>query len=48
MGAIAPILADIAFAGNTCAYSDLRLIYQVEGNIINFVRAGSHADLFEE
>jgi mRNA interferase YafQ len=23
------------------------LIYQVEGNLINFVRAGSHAELFE-
>lgn len=26
---------------------DFLLIYQIEGNIINFVRAGSHADLFE-
>lgn len=27
---------------------DFLLIYQVEGNLINFVRAGTHADLFEE
>ena len=27
---------------------DFLLIYQVEGNTINFVRAGTHADLFEE
>lgn len=26
---------------------DFLLIYQVDGNQINFVRAGSHADLFE-
>lgn len=26
---------------------DFLLIYQVEGNIINFVRAGTHSDLFE-
>ena len=25
---------------------DFLLIYQVEGNFINFVRAGTHADLF--
>lgn len=25
---------------------DFLLIYQIEGNAINFVRAGSHADLF--
>ena len=24
------------------------LIYQIEGNFINFVRTGSHADLFNE
>lgn len=27
---------------------DFLLIYQVEGHRINFVRAGTHADLFEE
>jgi mRNA interferase YafQ len=27
---------------------DFLLIYQVEGNAINFVRTGTHADLFEE
>ena len=27
---------------------DFLLIYQVEGNCLNFVRAGSHADLFDE
>lgn len=27
---------------------DFLLIYQVEGNLINFVRAGTHSDLFEE
>ena len=27
---------------------DFLLIYQVEDRIINFVRAGSHADLFKE
>lgn len=27
---------------------DFLLIYQVEGTVINFVRAGSHADLFDE
>ena len=27
---------------------DFLLIYQIEGNFINFVRAGSHADLFNE
>lgn len=27
---------------------DFLLIYQVEGSLINFVRAGSHADLFDE
>lgn len=27
---------------------DFLLIYQVEGNFINFVRAGSHAELFDE
>lgn len=27
---------------------DFLLIYQVEGNRINFVRAGTHSDLFEE
>lgn len=27
---------------------DFLLIYQVEGKTINFVRAGTHADLFEE
>lgn len=27
---------------------DFLLIYQVEGVFINFVRAGSHADLFDE
>lgn len=26
---------------------DFLLIYQVEGNAINFVRAGTHAELFE-
>jgi mRNA interferase YafQ len=26
---------------------DFLLIYQVEGNTINFVRAGTHAELFE-
>lgn len=26
---------------------DFLLIYQVDGNAINFVRAGTHADLFE-
>lgn len=26
---------------------DFLLIYQVDGSLINFVRAGSHADLFE-
>jgi mRNA interferase YafQ len=25
---------------------DFLLIYQIEGNVINFVRAGTHADLF--
>jgi mRNA interferase YafQ len=27
---------------------DFLLIYRIEGHVINFVRAGSHADLFEE
>ncbi len=27
---------------------DFLLIYQVEGNAINFVRAGTHAELFNE
>lgn len=27
---------------------DFLLIYQVEGNAINFVRAGTHSDLFED
>ncbi len=27
---------------------DFLLIYQIEGNIINFVRAGTHSALFEE
>ena len=27
---------------------DFLLIYQVEGNSINFVRTGTHAELFEE
>ena len=27
---------------------DFLLIYQVEGNMINFVRTGTHADLFNE
>ena len=27
---------------------DFLLIYQVEGQAINFVRSGSHADLFDE
>jgi len=27
---------------------DFLLIYQVDGSTINFVRAGTHADLFEE
>jgi len=27
---------------------DFLLIYQIEGDRINFVRAGSHADLFDE
>lgn len=27
---------------------DFLLIYQVEGNSINFVRTGTHTDLFEE
>lgn len=27
---------------------DFLLIYQVEGNAINFVRAGTHSNLFEE
>lgn len=27
---------------------DFLLIYQIEGNFINFVRAGSHADLFND
>ena len=27
---------------------DFLLIYQLEGNAINFVRAGTHAELFEE
>lgn len=27
---------------------DFLLIYQVEGNAINFVRAGTHAELFSE
>jgi len=27
---------------------DFLLIYQIEGNRINFVRAGSHTDLFED
>lgn len=27
---------------------DFLLIYQIEGNAINFVRVGSHADLFEQ
>ncbi len=27
---------------------DFLLIYQIEGNRIHFVRAGSHADLFED
>ena len=26
---------------------DFLLIYQVEGNLLNFVRAGTHAELFE-
>jgi mRNA interferase YafQ len=26
---------------------DFLLIYQIEGNLINFVRVGSHADLFD-
>lgn len=26
---------------------DFLLIYQVDGNVINFVRAGTHAELFE-
>ena len=25
---------------------DFLLVYQIEGNVINFVRAGTHADLF--
>jgi len=27
---------------------DFLLIYQIQGNAINFVRAGTHSDLFEE
>jgi mRNA interferase YafQ len=27
---------------------DFLLIYQLEGNAINFVRAGTHADLFDQ
>jgi mRNA interferase YafQ len=27
---------------------DFLLIYQIEGNLINFVRAGTHAGLFGE
>lgn len=27
---------------------DFLLIYQIEGNAINFVRTGTHTDLFEE
>ena len=27
---------------------DFLLIYQVEGNMVNFVRTGTHADLFNE
>jgi mRNA interferase YafQ len=27
---------------------DFLLVYQVEGNLLNFVRAGTHSDLFEE
>ena len=27
---------------------DFLLIYQAEGNVINFVRAGAHAELFNE
>jgi mRNA interferase YafQ len=26
---------------------DFLLVYQVEGNLLNFVRAGTHAELFE-
>jgi mRNA interferase YafQ len=26
---------------------DFLLIYQIEGNLLNFVRAGTHAELFE-
>ena len=26
---------------------DFLLIYQVQGNVVNFVRAGTHADLFD-
>jgi len=52
-GPLGPEWCDDALTGDWADHrechigGDFLLIYQVDGNQINFVRAGTHAELFE-
>lgn len=52
-GPLGPEWLDHPLTGNWADHRECHiggnflLIYQVDGNLINFVRAGSHADMFE-
>jgi mRNA interferase YafQ len=42
-----PLRGDWAYHRECHIGGDFLLIYQIDGNLINFVRAGTHAELFE-